>query len=119
MPRPPQVIREFRIGPQRTYGIQFFGQGGLGKHGVELPVAGGTELDLRTESSASGSGDKVMRGEVYGLSLAEFADRSFNCGARRRDLRRSMALQDVRSSPALPGSASLEGRPANRRPPRA
>ena len=50
-------------------------------------MAGGTELDLRTESSASGSGDKVMGGEAKGLSLAEFADRSSNYRARRRDLR--------------------------------
>ncbi|SVA07524.1 uncharacterized protein METZ01_LOCUS60378, partial [marine metagenome] len=31
---------------------------------VELPVAGGTELDLRTESAASGSRNKVMGGEA-------------------------------------------------------
>ncbi len=52
---PPQVTGELGIGPQRLDGIQLFGKGGLGKHGVQLPVAGWAELDLWAELSALGA----------------------------------------------------------------
>ena len=60
MPRPPQVIGELRIGPQGFDGIQFSGQSRFGKHGVELPVTGGAELDLGSKPSAPGAGNQVV-----------------------------------------------------------
>ena len=74
MPGPPQVIRELRIGPQGLDGIQFFGQGRFGEHGMELPVTRGAELDLGAEPSAAGTRDQVVRCGPEGLSLAETAD---------------------------------------------
>ena len=52
---PLQVPRELGIGPQRLDGIQLFGQGGFGKHGVQLPVAGWAELDLRAKLATTGA----------------------------------------------------------------
>ena len=53
MPGPSQIVRELRVGPQCCYGVQFFGQCGLGKHGMDLPVTGGAQLGLGAELASS------------------------------------------------------------------
>ena len=88
MPGPSQVTGELRIGPEGIYGIQLFGEGGLGKHGVELPVAGGAELYLWAESTATGTRHKVVRGEPQGFPQAELADWRFLTGFRQRAIRK-------------------------------
>ncbi len=54
---------------------------------MELPVAGGAELDLGTEPTAPGAGHEVVRGEPQGFSFAELAESRLNLMLWRQALR--------------------------------
>ncbi len=70
---PSQVIGKLGIGPESLDGVQLFSQGGLGKHGVQLPVARGAKLYLWTELSATGAGHQMVRCEPWRLTFAQRA----------------------------------------------
>lgn len=73
--RPSQIFGELRVGAQAVDGVEFPRQRRLGKHGVELAVAGGAEARHRPELAALRARRQMMPGKAQRLPPAKLAHR--------------------------------------------